>query len=556
MASPHTASGTSLPKWQIAAIALGATGALGLGYWYFKHSSKSKGGTLKGTDKSVSLDETNEESTVPATPLEEAQHYKNQGNSYFRKGKYDEAIKYYNKAIEACPEESTIDLATFYQNRAAAYEQLKKWSAVISDCTKALEYNEKYEKALNRRAKAYEITKDWENCLDDITAVCLMQNFQDQKSLFMADRVLKELGKMHAAEAIKTRKPTLASKQFIKTYFASFPNDPVYQKLLEVDPPLGEGEVKGFLRAKLAFAIENFDDVIPACTEEINNSESESPYIVESLSLRGTFYVLSGLFTEALADLKTIIEAKDTAVTIKVNALIKRGSLYLQLDNSEQCLNDFNTAAELGPEISDVYHHRGQVYLLSDKTEAAREDFEKAVKLNPDFAIAVVQKSYANYRYALVAQDAGMLVEAMASFKNATKRFPNCSEAFVLYAQVLTERQDYEEAEALYVKAVEIEPKNASILVHRGVLQLQWKADIDKAIDLMKAAIEIDNKCEFAYETLGTVEVQRGNLIIAIDYFNKAIELARTEMEMTHLFSLRDAAVSQLKITTKLGIGP
>lgn len=352
MASSYSASGISLPKWQIAAIALGATGALGLGYWYFKHSGKSKGGTLKGSDKSVSLDEAGEESTAPTTPLEEAQHYKNQGNSYFRKGKYDEAIKYYNQAIEACPEGSPIDLATFYQNRAAAYEQLKKWSAVISDCTKALEYNEKYEKALNRRAKAYEIIKDWENCLDDITAVCLMQNFQDQKSLFMADRVLKELGKKHAAEAIITRKPSLASKQFIKTYFASFPNDPVYQKLLQVEPPIGEGEVRGFLRAKLAFATEHYDDVIPACTEEINSSESESQYIVESLSLRGTFYILSGLFSDALADLKTIIEAADTEIPIKVNALIKRGSLYLQLEDSEQCLNDFNTAAEIGPEIS------------------------------------------------------------------------------------------------------------------------------------------------------------------------------------------------------------
>lgn len=47
----------------------------------------------------------------------------------------------------------------------------------------------------------------------------------------------------------------------------------------------------------------------------------------------------------------------------------------------------------------------------------------------------------------------------------------------------------------------------------------------------------------------------RGNLVIAIDLFNKAIELARSEMEMTHLFSLRDAAASQLKVTTRLGIG-
>lgn len=48
----------------------------------------------------------------------------------------------------------------------------------------------------------------------------------------------------------------------------------------------------------------------------------------------------------------------------------------------------------------------------------------------------------------------------------------------------------------------------------------------------------------------------RGNLVIAIDLFNKALELARTELEMTHLFSLRDAAASQLRVTTKLNIGP
>lgn len=48
----------------------------------------------------------------------------------------------------------------------------------------------------------------------------------------------------------------------------------------------------------------------------------------------------------------------------------------------------------------------------------------------------------------------------------------------------------------------------------------------------------------------------RGNLLVAVELFNKSIELARTEMELTHLFSLRDAAISQLKVTTKLGIGP
>lgn len=159
--------------------------------------------------------------------------------------------------------------------------------------------------------------------------------------------------------------------------------------------------------------------------------------------------------------------------------------------------------------IPDVYHHRGQVNLLMDKTEKARDDFEKAVQLNPEFPIAYVQKCYADYRYAMLTQNIDLLMANMEKFRKATEKFPNCLEVLILYAQVLTERQDYENADKLYQKATEIEPTNATLQVHKGLLQLQWKANIDKAVELMRNAIKLDEKCEFAYETLGTVEVQR-----------------------------------------------
>jgi tetratricopeptide (TPR) repeat protein len=50
----------------------------------------------------------------------------------------------------------------------------------------------------------------------------------------------------------------------------------------------------------------------------------------------------------------------------------------------------------------------------------------------------------------------------------------------------------------------------AGLYVHRGLLLLQWKGDINEALKLLEKAVEVDDKCEFAYETLGTVEVQRG----------------------------------------------
>lgn len=156
-----------------------------------------------------------------------------------------------------------------------------------------------------------------------------------------------------------------------------------------------------------------------------------------------------------------------------------------------------------------MYHHRGQVKLLMEKNDEAIVDFKKAVDLNPDFSVAYVQKCYSDYRYAMEKQDVKMLMNTFANFRAGIEKFPSCVETYVLFAQVLTEKQDYQEAEELYKKAGDIDPNNASIYVHKGLLALQWKSDIEAAVNLMKEGIKIDDKCEFAHETLGTLEVQR-----------------------------------------------
>jgi tetratricopeptide (TPR) repeat protein len=56
--------------------------------------------------------------------LEKAVQIKNLGNEYFQTGKFEDAIKCYSQAIELCPEKDKDELPKFYQNRAAAYENL------------------------------------------------------------------------------------------------------------------------------------------------------------------------------------------------------------------------------------------------------------------------------------------------------------------------------------------------------------------------------------------------------------------------------------------------
>jgi import receptor subunit TOM70 len=118
----------------------------------------------------------------------------------------------------------------------------------------------------------------------------------------------------------------------------------------------------------------------------------------------------------------------------------------------------------------------------------------------------------------------------------------------------LSDQQQFEKADSYYDRATKVDPNNANIFVHRGLIQLQWKGDVAKATEYIERAIKVDDKCEFAYETLGTVEVQRGNLKRSIELFEKAIPLANTELEMAHLFGLMDAATSQLVVTGRLGL--
>lgn len=191
---------TNVSKWQLA-ILIGAPIAIGLGYLYLKKKPAPPEERKSSDVEKTPLSEKNEAIGAgdcavakPKTKLEEALDYKHQGNRAFQNGKYEEAASLYEKAIETCPPDNKIDLATFYQNRAAAYAQLKNWQNVKSDCTKALQLNPKYLKALNRRARANENLEDLRECLEDLTAICILEGFQNNNSLIYADRILKQLG--------------------------------------------------------------------------------------------------------------------------------------------------------------------------------------------------------------------------------------------------------------------------------------------------------------------------------------------------------------------------
>ncbi|XP_057685990.1 mitochondrial import receptor subunit TOM70-like [Corythoichthys intestinalis] len=497
------------------------------------------------------------------SPLGRALATNNKGNKYFEAGKYENAIQCFTEAIALCPTEQKSDLSTFYQNRAAAYEQQMKWTKVVQDCSQAVTLNPPYMEALFRRAKAHEQLGNKKECLEDVTAVLILeetQNIQNQQTMLVLNNVSDQLGFEKAKDKYKNREPMMPSSQFIKSYFGSFTDDIISQPLQKGEKKDedkdNEGEAyeviarSGYLKAKHYMDEEDYDKIISECTKEV---DSEGRYMAEALLLRATFYLLTCNNTAAQPDLDRVINMQEVNVKLRANALIKRGSMYMEQMQPLLATQDFNMAAEIDTRNPDVYHHRGLLDLKLGNIDESVEDFDKCILLRWDFALDHALRCFALYTQALNNNPSQQIV--LDGFEDIIRRFPKCAEGYTLYAWVLTVEQQYGKADEMYDKCIELEPDNATKYVYKGLLQLQWKRSLsDLGLDLINKAIEIDNKCDFAYEAIGTIEFLSKNLDKAIEMFNKVINLTKTEMEMTDIYAKCEEAYARIEVARKYGI--
>ncbi|XP_051869684.1 tetratricopeptide repeat protein 1 [Pristis pectinata] len=93
------------------------------------------------------------------------------GNGQFKKGEYPEAENSYTEALGICPACNQKDRSILYSNRAAARMKLGNKEDAISDCTKAIELNPNYIRAILRRAELYEKTEKLDEALQDYKTI-------------------------------------------------------------------------------------------------------------------------------------------------------------------------------------------------------------------------------------------------------------------------------------------------------------------------------------------------------------------------------------------------
>jgi len=102
------------------------------------------------------------------------QELKEHGTELYKKQKFEEAIRYFTQAIDACPADAVETRASLYNNRGGCYKQLQQDAEVVRDCTECVSLTsnpDKKFKALLRRALSYEGIDKAERALADYDEV-------------------------------------------------------------------------------------------------------------------------------------------------------------------------------------------------------------------------------------------------------------------------------------------------------------------------------------------------------------------------------------------------
>ncbi|KAK3214414.1 hypothetical protein GRF29_19g73426 [Pseudopithomyces chartarum] len=491
-----------------------------------------------------------DESSVASLSEEERKDYaaklKAAGNKSYGSKDYNRAIDLYGQAL-LCKQDPV-----FYSNRAACWNAMSNWEKVIEDTTAAINLDNEYVKALNRRANAYEQVDRNSEALLDYTASCIIDGFRNESSAQSVERLLKKVAEQAKGKAILAQKEKkLPSPTFVTNYLQSFRPKPAPHGLdddAELDEESGKGQLRKGLRAMSAKTAEGYAEAAAAFEKalELGDLDEHESF---AYNMRGTFRYLRGDNEDALKDMDKSVELQQSLT----QSFIKRASMHLELGlaaNPAAAEADFEAALEQNKDDPDIYYHRAQLHFIKAEFGEAAKDYQKSIDLDKDFIFSHIQLGVTQYKM-------GSIASSMATFRRCMKNFPQVPDVYNYYGELLLDQQKYQEAIEKFDTAVEMEQSNKPLfinvlpLINKALALFQWRNDFSEAEQLCQKALIIDPECDIAVATMAQLLLQQGKVTEALKYFERAAELSRTEGEIVNALSYAEATRTQLEVQEK-----
>ncbi|RWS26701.1 mitochondrial import receptor subunit TOM70-like protein [Leptotrombidium deliense] len=448
------------------------------------------------------------------------------GNDCYREKRYEEAVFHLIEAANLCPKTHNDLLSDIYYNTAAAKKMLKQWQQAYEYCNLAVHLKQNHINARLLRAKiADRLSGDYlKQALFDICYLQLSQKQMDTATNELKGRVLVRISKAKVDEYFKScEQKSLPSAYYIKRFFANFTRHPLINSAID-------------------------DDKLTKIIDDANSSKDFNK--PEVLLMKATLEVLKNNFFNALTLLRKITEDLKCDTDLTVNALILTGTIkamqwFIEADsnltNLKNALIFFDKAIELDNKNADIYFHRSQCFAISTQFDKAVVDLKKCCSLVPNNPSFVAELLRYSFNAAKQLKDDEAKEDVITELKHAYCKYPKSADILEVYGVILIQQHDYETADEIFELAIKLDKNNADLYVHRG----KWCAtEKEEKLKLFHQALEYDDKCYVAYESLALFELENNNHDKALMYFDKALECSCTVIDCQQAFYWREAAIA------------
>lgn len=138
-----------------------------------EHDQKHKLEEISAVSKDQTYEDALNEDELKQKILAQMNEAKVEGNKLFGDGLYQEALLKYDYAIQLAPEMSSSSeiRSICHNNQATCFFKLGNYEDTIKECTKALELNPTYMKALLRRGEAHEKLQNYDEAIVDMKKI-------------------------------------------------------------------------------------------------------------------------------------------------------------------------------------------------------------------------------------------------------------------------------------------------------------------------------------------------------------------------------------------------
>lgn len=295
-------------------------------------------------------------------PNPAAEAKKAQGNEFFKKKDYAQAIKWYSQAIDIDP-----SVTAYYSNRSASYAGLSDWEKAAEDGESCIRCDKNFIKGYFRLATALDKMKNYKKAVDTLVMGLAVE--PRNKDLLSMKADLEEKLREQKSEQLQEQAQAAQKSGDIPGAF----------RLLEQARAIDAGNA----------GLQSMFEKVKVQYEKYEKSRKMGLSPLERIKEQGDEKYKAGMFEEAIAIYtKCINQANssgDRGPTL-VKALSNRAACFKQLSNFDGTIEDTTAVLDIEPDNVKALVRRAQAFEAVERYKLALQDVKYVISLGANVA--------------------------------------------------------------------------------------------------------------------------------------------------------------------------